>query len=321
MALLRAALVAAVAACFVASCGAVRGPTRRGVLAPLRSASWTGKGKDGERSWPAPLPGGGEDLVAKKFARFIGDAEVAARVLKWFVVLCAGGFRFGWRVASEVCGRALYRTVVVVEMKGVIADDRSARCAGAGARYWCWGGGGDLPFEFAPPSGVAAAAKRTTEATSMVGDGVISVSRCERALEKAFRHRRARAIVLKINSPGGTASESALLYAHVASLKARARAKHDAVTNRLANRVLRFVTRRRPEPAPEVLAFVDEICTSGGYFAACAADAIVATPCALLGSIGVIQGRTRVIQRRSNVGGREAIPDAKASTLWVRPER
>ena len=35
--------------------------------------------------------------------------------------------------------------------------------------------------------------------------------------------------------------------------------------------------------------FVDDLCTSGGYYAACAADAIVATPCAILGSIGVIQ--------------------------------
>ena len=252
---------------------------------------------DGGRS-PAPIPGG-EDVVAKKVARFLGDAEVAVRVLKWAVVLAAGGFRFAWRLVRELCGRALYRTVVVVEMKGVIADDRSARHALRDARYWCWGGG--------PVPECAA------------GEGVISVSRCERALERAFSYRRARAVVLKVNSPGGTASESALLYARVASLKARARAKLEARQARLLPRVFRFVTRRAAEAPPEVLAFVDEICTSGGYFAACAADDIVATPCALLGSIGVISRSFGYQRQLRKIGVERRVLAAGAAKAGLDP--
>ena len=36
---------------------------------------------------------------------------------------------------------------------------------------------------------------------------------------------------------------------------------------------------------------------------------------------GYLQGWKRVIQRRFNVGVLEAVPERKASTLWVRPER
>ena len=92
-----------------------------------------------------------------------------------------------------------------------------------------------------------------------------------------------------IASPGGTASESALLHARLKSLKNRAARRHQSRINRFHRRFLRFVTRMKPSTPPEVLAYVDELCTSGGYFAASAADSIIASPCALVGSIGVIQ--------------------------------
>ena len=160
--------------------------------------------------------------------------------------------------------RSFYRTVVVIELRGVIADDRGFVNSG----MWCL---------------------YNADNTDIQDDGLVSVRRVERALDRAFSIRKAKAVVLRIASPGGTASESALLHARLKSLKNRAARRHQSRINRFHRRFLRFVTRMKPSSPPEVLAYVDELCTSGGYFAASAADSIIASPCALVGSIGVIQ--------------------------------
>jgi len=180
-------------------------------------------------------------------------------------------------------------------MRGVIADDRSAL---ADARFWCWGP--DTP----PPE--------------CAGDGVLSVARCERSLERAFNHRGCP-VVLRVTSPGGTASESALLYAKIAALKARARADHATRSKRLLRRVARFVGRRSVAEPPEVLCFVDEMCTSGGYFAACAADAIVAAPCALVGSVGVITRSFGYARQLRRAGVERRVMTAGAAKAGVDP--
>lgn len=180
-------------------------------------------------------------------------------------MLAVGAVQLCGRAAAEVCGSTMFQTVAVVELRGVIVG--KAR-----------------------------------------GSDAISVAKVDRALRRAFACRRASAIILKISSPGGTASESALLFRRIEALK-RARNEHpkwkpygalDSVSQltsaplRLTSWALastyRFVT-RKPTPTkrgPEVVAFVEDICTSGAFYAACAADEIVAAPGALIGSIGVV---------------------------------
>ena len=91
-------------------------------------------------------------------------------------------------------------------------------------------------------------------------------------LERIAESGRVRAVVVRINSPGGTTAGSEALYA-----------------------TLRAVAERKP-----VVAVMGELAASGGYITAIAADHIVARGNTLTGSIGVIMeypDLTRVMDR------------------------
>jgi protease IV len=84
------------------------------------------------------------------------------------------------------------------------------------------------------------------------------------ALRAAITDDRARAIVLRVNSPGGS---------YVAS-----------------DTIWREVVRARAAGKPVVVSMGD-VAASGGYFISMAADAIVAQPGTVTGSIGVLSGK------------------------------
>jgi len=81
-------------------------------------------------------------------------------------------------------------------------------------------------------------------------------------LDKAFRTGGAKAVALLINSPGGSAVQSHLIYSRIRQLAAE---------------------RKLP-----VVAFVEDVAASGGYMIACAADEIVCDGSSIVGSIGVV---------------------------------
>jgi serine protease SohB len=83
-----------------------------------------------------------------------------------------------------------------------------------------------------------------------------------RVLDKAFGMPGAKAVALVINSPGGSAVQSNLIYGRVRQLAA--------------------------EKKLPVIAFVEDVAASGGYMIACAADEIVGDPSSIVGSIGVV---------------------------------
>ncbi len=90
----------------------------------------------------------------------------------------------------------------------------------------------------------------------------LSISAIARMLERAFAVRNARAVALAINSPGGSAVQSHLIYRRIRALA--------------------------DEKKLPVIAFVEDVAASGGYMLACAADEIVCDPASIVGSIGVI---------------------------------
>jgi serine protease SohB len=92
--------------------------------------------------------------------------------------------------------------------------------------------------------------------------GAINLAAVAPALERAFAMKRAPAVVLQINSPGGSAAQSSLIAARI---------------RRLAE-----------EKSKPVIACVEDAAASGGYWLACAADEIVVDPASIVGSIGVI---------------------------------
>ncbi len=83
-----------------------------------------------------------------------------------------------------------------------------------------------------------------------------------RTLDRAFNVRNAKAVALLINSPGGSAVQSHLIYQRIRALAA--------------------------EKNLRVFAGVEDVAASGGYMLACAADEIVGDPSSIVGSIGVI---------------------------------
>ena len=97
---------------------------------------------------------------------------------------------------------------------------------------------------------------------SPVGRGAINLGSVESALTRAFDHDRLVAVALAVNSPGGAATQSALV----------------------ADRIRGLADKKRVP----VLAFCEDVAASGGYWLACAADEIYAHATSLVGSIGVV---------------------------------
>jgi protease IV len=97
-----------------------------------------------------------------------------------------------------------------------------------------------------------------------VGGGAMGSDTIAAALRAATKDQRARAVVLRVNSPGGS---------YVAS-----------------DTIWREVVRAREAGKPVVVSMAD-VAASGGYYIAMAADAIVAQPGTLTGSIGVLGGK------------------------------
>jgi serine protease SohB len=92
----------------------------------------------------------------------------------------------------------------------------------------------------------------------------LTLSSCARALERAFKSYDAAAVALAINSPGGSAAQSHLIFRRIRQLA--------------------------EEKSIPVIAFAEDIAASGGYMIACAADEIVADESSIVGSIGVVGG-------------------------------
>ncbi|MBI3453929.1 MAG: S49 family peptidase, partial [Rhodospirillales bacterium] len=95
-----------------------------------------------------------------------------------------------------------------------------------------------------------------------VGRAGLTLTRLAPAIERAFSLPRVGAVALAINSPGGSAVQSALIAKRIRDLAAE---KH-----------------------VPVVAFAEDVAASGGYWLACAADEIYADANSIVGSIGVV---------------------------------
>lgn len=92
----------------------------------------------------------------------------------------------------------------------------------------------------------------------------LSLAGVTRTLERAFAIKKAKAIALVINSPGGSPVQSRQIYARIRQLA--------------------------EEKKIPVLVFVEDVAASGGYMIACAGDEIFCDPSSIVGSIGVVGG-------------------------------
>ena len=105
--------------------------------------------------------------------------------------------------------------------------------------------------------------------------------RFERAIKQIENDRSVKAVVLEIDTPGGTVTASDEIY----------------------NRILKFKAQRNIP----VISTMGGLATSGGYYVACATDEIFVQPTTLTGNIGV------VMQRFNYSGAMEKVGVADAS--------
>ncbi len=125
----------------------------------------------------------------------------------------------------------------------------------------------------------------------------LTLAAIERALERVFNLDGVEAVALVVNSPGGSAVQSALIHQRVRALAA--------------------------ETGVRVFAFAEDVAASGGYWLALAGDEIYANESSIIGSIGVIsagfgfdQAIARLgIERRLHTAG-----DKKSMLDPFRPE-
>ena len=108
-----------------------------------------------------------------------------------------------------------------------------------------------------------------------VGGGAMGSDTVAAALRSARSDERVRAVLLRVNSPGGSAVASDTIW--------------------------REVVRIRAAGKPVVVSMSD-VAASGGYYIAMAADMIVAQPGTLTGSIGVITGKPVLEEALSRIG-------------------
>jgi protease-4 len=97
----------------------------------------------------------------------------------------------------------------------------------------------------------------------IASDNPASADNVMSGLQEAFKNKRTQGVILRINSPGGSPVEAGHINDEIRRL-------------------------RKKYPKIPVYAVVEDICASGGYYVAVAADRIYVDKASIIGSIGVL---------------------------------
>jgi len=120
---------------------------------------------------------------------------------------------------------------------------------------------------------------------------VTTPDRIKEVLDKAAKDRRIKAVVLRINSPGGTVSASDIIHHELLNYK--------------------------KETGVPVVACLMGLATSGGYYLAQTGDTIVAHPSGITGSIGVLAMKLNVKGLMDKVGVEgEMVKSGRWKDFW-----
>jgi len=116
---------------------------------------------------------------------------------------------------------------------------------------------------------------RNAPQRGLLSQGEHPVSLFLEQLDKARRDSSVKAVILRINSPGGSVVASELMH----------------------NEIMHFKKSKKP-----IMAVMMDVAASGGYYIACACDEIVAQPSTITGSIGVIMQLLNVAGTMKMIG-------------------
>ncbi len=122
-----------------------------------------------------------------------------------------------------------------------------------------------------------------------MGRGGLTADGVEGVLTRAFTADRVKAVVLVINSPGGSPAQSEYI----------------------AERIRQLAS----ENGVRVLAFCEDVAASGGYWIACAADEIFAARTSMVGSIGVVSSGFGAAELIGKIGLERRVHTAGANKV------
>ena len=105
-----------------------------------------------------------------------------------------------------------------------------------------------------------------------LGESGISAAKVERMLKAIRDDKSVKAVVLRVNSPGGSATESEIIYQKLLKLQI------------------------------PIVVSMGGVAASGGYYISCAGDYIVADPYTITGSIGVIMALPEATKLGDKIG-------------------
>lgn len=134
------------------------------------------------------------------------------------------------------------------------------------------------------PNGLQEAKIMDGKHTAVVDiDGVIaddaraSAENVIAGLRKAFKHKKTKGVILRINSPGGSPVQAGYINDEIVRLKHK-------------------------YPDIKVYAVVTDMCASGGYYIAVAADEIYVDKASIVGSIGVLMNGFGFVDAMEKLG-------------------
>ncbi|WP_159999478.1 S49 family peptidase [Roseomonas sp. 18066] len=125
--------------------------------------------------------------------------------------------------------------------------------------------------------------------------GSLSLESVGPLLDRAFALKRLQAVVLVLNSPGGSPVQSSLI----------------------ASRIRQLATEKKVP----VIACCEDAAASGGYWLACAADEIIADPSSIVGSIGVISASFGLEELAAKLGVERRLATAGDQKSFIDPFR
>ena len=121
----------------------------------------------------------------------------------------------------------------------------------------------------------------------------LSISNLDKLIDKLFSDKKCPAVALIINSPGGSPTQSSLI-AEKIILKSKEKNK-------------------------KVIAFVEDVAASGGYWLACSADEIFIDNNSVLGSIGVISPGFGFVELIKKIGIERRVYTSGKSKSFLDP--
>jgi protease-4 len=124
-------------------------------------------------------------------------------------------------------------------------------------------------------------------------EGEASAENIVSALKAAFEDAGAQAVVMRINSPGGSPVQSGIVYDELKRLKAKHKKK--------------------------VYAVIEEVCASGAYYIAAGADEIYVDKASIVGSIGVLMDGFGFAEAMSKLGVERRLLTAGANKAMLDP--